>query len=405
MTKPSVVIAGGGPAGMLAGLLFARAAVPVTVLEKHTDFLRDFRGDTVHPSTLEIFHQLGMLTDLLELPHTKVAEVSVRMAGREMKVARFDGLKLAAPYIAMMPQWDLLDFIASKASVYPEFNLRMGSEVADISKNPDGTVNGVRLKSGEALPADLVIAADGRRSILRKRAKLPLEEIGAPMDVFWFRIDKRNVASSTGSFGTLAAGKFLVLIERQDYFQCAFVLEKGRAEAVRTEGIGRFRQDLRALVPELSDSITALQDWDQVKLLDVALDRLTQWHRPGFLAIGDAAHAMSPIGGVGINVALQDAVAAANILAAPLASNEEITPLLPNIQKSRWRAVTRMQWVQKIAQDRVIAPVLARTTPINKPFFATRLLNRSKMLRRLPGRIIGAGFDRVSVESPNAHIK
>jgi len=397
-----VVVVGGGPAGMMCALLLARAGVAVTVLEKHADFLRDFRGDTVHPSTLELFHELGWLDELLALPHSRIEEVSVRVAGRVCKLGSLRGLPVAAPYIAMMPQWDLLDFLAEKGRLYPGFALRMSTEAVGVTLDGRGRVDGVRLASGEELAARLVIAADGRRSVLRREAALPLDVLGAPMDVFWFRLDKPAGLTSE-TFGVLAAGHFLVLIDRNDYFQCASLLRKGEADRVRAIGVPAFREELRPLVPELAGPIEQLTEWDQVKLLDVALDRLTRWHRPGLLAIGDAAHAMSPIGGVGINVAVQDAVAAANVLAAPLARGEDPDPLLGEVQARRWRAVRWMQAMQKFAQDRVIEPLLTRTEPIERPFLPLRLLNAVPPLRRIPGRIIGLGIDRERIESPDAY--
>jgi 2-polyprenyl-6-methoxyphenol hydroxylase-like FAD-dependent oxidoreductase len=395
-----VLIVGGGPAGMMCGLLLSRAGVRVTVLEKHADFLRDFRGDTVHPSTLELFHQLDWLDELLELPHSRVEEISLRVAGRTLKVVSFRHLKLTSPFIAMMPQWDLLDFLAGKGEENPSFELRLSTEAVGVRMDEAGRVDGVRLASGEVLPATLVIAADGRRSVLREAAELPLEVLGAPMDVFWFRLDK-PAEGAGDSFGAVAAGRFLVFIDRRSYLQCAFVFLKGQADRIRERGIEHFRQMLHEVAPpELAGPIDAIRDWDQVKLLDVTLDRLTRWHRPGLLAIGDAAHAMSPIGGVGINVAVQDAVAAANVLAGPLARGEAPDPLLGKVQAERWKAVTRMQAVQKLAQNRIIEPILERTEPIEKPALPVRLLDRFALLRRIPGRIVGLGFDPVWIESP-----
>ena len=402
LKREDVVVVGGGPAGMMAGLLLARAGVQVTVLEKHKDFLRDFRGDTVHPSTLELFHQLGLLDELLKIEHSRIDQISLHMAGRDMAIASFAGLPVAASYIALMPQWDLLDFIAEQARRYPHFTLMMETEATGLGYDAAGRVDAVRLASGEALPARLVIACDGRRSVLRDAAALPLEEIGAPMDVFWFRLDKPEANIGGESFGALDAGRFLVFIDRRSYFQCAFVFKKGQADAVRAEGLEAFCAKLKAMAPQLSGSVDAITSWDQVKLLEVALDRLTRWHRPGLLAIGDAAHAMSPIGGVGINVAVQDAVMAANVLAGPLARGEDPDPLLEQVQRRRWRAVTWMQAVQKFAQDRVVEPVLERTTPFEKPPLAVRILDAVPLLRRIPGRIIGLGFDPVRIESPEA---
>ena len=396
-----IVIVGGGPAGMMAGLLFARAGLKVTVLEKHADFLRDFRGDTVHPSTLQLFHQLGLLGELLELPHSRVEEAAIHIAGRQMKVLDFRHLPVAAPFIAMMPQWDLLDFIATKAASYPGFNLRMASEAVDLIYDETNRVAGTKMANGDEISAKLTIAADGRRSVLRGKAELPLRNIGAPMDVFWFRVDKPE-GFGGNVFGTVQAGRFMVMIDRQEYFQCAFVFSKGQADEVRQAGLEKFREGLRALVPELKDAFEQITDWDQVKMLEVSLDRLDRWHRPGLLAIGDAAHAMTPVGGVGINMAVQDAVTAANVLAAAMVDGSDPDALLEQVYERRIKPVRRMQALQKFAQDNVIAPLLARTKPIEKPFLPLRILNRMPLLRRIPGRVVGMGFGRESIQSPEA---
>lgn len=398
-----IVIVGGGPAGMMAGLLFARAGLKVAVLEKHADFLRDFRGDTVHPSTLELFHQMDMLDDLLALPHSRLDQASIHIAGRQMKALDFRHLPVAAPYIAMMPQWDLLNFIATKAKQYSGFDLRMKTEAVDLCYDKSSRVSGIVTKTGDVLDAKLVIAADGRRSVLRGRAELPLRNIGAPMDIFWFRVDKPK-GFGGDVFGTIQAGRFMVMIDREDYYQCAYVFNKGQADQVKSAGLDAFRAGLRSLVPDLGDAFEQIASWDQVKMLEVALDRLDCWHRSGLLAIGDAAHAMSPIGGVGINVAIQDAVTAANILASPMAGGEGADPLLAQVYARRIKAVRRMQAFQKIAQDRVIAPLLRRTKPIEKPFFMLRLFNRFALLRRIPGRIIGLGFGRENIQSPEVPV-
>ncbi|MEH6661892.1 MAG: FAD-dependent oxidoreductase [Parasphingorhabdus sp.] len=399
-----IVIVGGGPAGMMAGLLFARAGLKVAVLEKHADFLRDFRGDTVHPSTLELFHQLGMLDDLLQLPHSRVDQASIHIAGRQMKVLDFRHLPVAAPYIAMMPQWDLLDFIAGKAKRYPGFDLHMDTEAVDLVYDKAERVCGVETANGQKLDAKLVIAADGRRSVLRGKAELPLRNIGAPMDVFWFRVDKPDNAGGD-VFGTVQAGRFMVMIDRQDYYQCAYVFNKGQADEVKAAGLAAFRAGLRSLVPDLAEAFSQITSWDQVKMLEVALDRLERWHRPGLLAIGDAAHAMSPIAGVGINIAVQDAVTAANVLAAPVLRGGNPDPLLEQVYARRIKPVRRMQAFQKFAQDRVIAPLLRRTKPIEKPLFILRLLNRVTWLRRIPGRVVGLGFGREDIHSPENPVK
>ncbi len=398
-----IVIVGGGPAGMVAGLLFARAGLKVAVLEKHADFLRDFRGDTVHPSTLELFHQLGMLDELLQLPHSKLDQASIHIAGRQMKAVDFRYLPVAAPYIAMMPQWDLLNFIATKATQYPGFDLRMETEAVDLLYDETNRVCGVETGDGRKLDARLVIAADGRRSVLRGKAELALQNIGAPMDVFWFRIDKPE-GQGGDVFGTVQAGRFMVMIDRQDYYQCAYIFNKGQADEVKAAGLETFRAGLRSLVPDLGAAFDQISSWGQVKMLEVALDRLERWHRPGLVAIGDAAHAMSPIGGVGINMAVQDAVTAANVLAGPMAAGADPDPLLEQVYSRRIKPVRRMQAMQKLAQDRVIAPLLRRIKPIEKPIFALRLLNRVPLLRRIPGRVIGLGFGREDIQSPEAPV-
>ncbi|ATW05194.1 FAD-dependent oxidoreductase [Sphingorhabdus sp. YGSMI21] len=402
--KHDIVIVGGGPAGMMAGLLFVRAGLKTAVLEKHADFLRDFRGDTVHPSTLELFHQLGMLDELLQLPHSRLEQASIHIAGQQMKVLDFRHLPVAAPYIAMMPQWDLLNFIAGKAKQYSGFDLHMKSEAVDLVYDKADRVCGVETADGQVLAAKLVIAADGRRSVLRGKAKLPLQNIGAPMDVFWFRIDKPE-GQGGDVFGTVQAGRFMVMIDRQDYYQCAYIFNKGQAGQVKAAGLEAFRTGLRSLVPNLREAFDQIVSWDQVKMREVALDRLERWHRPGLLAIGDAAHAMSPIAGVGINMAVQDAVTAANVLAGPMARGDNPDPLLERVYARRIKPVRRMQAFQKIAQDRVIAPLLRRTEPIDKAFFMLRLLNRVPWLRRIPGRVVGLGFGREDIRSPEIPVE
>ncbi|WP_338426693.1 FAD-dependent oxidoreductase [Sphingopyxis kveilinensis] len=396
-----VVIVGGGPAGMVAGLLFARAWVQVTILEKHADFLRDFRGDTVHPSTLELFNEIGLLDELLKEPHAAIDTMTLNLLGRRYTIATMKHLPVAARFVAMMPQWDLLDFIAGQGRKYPTFDLRMSTEATGLTYDATGRANGVTLASGETLPARLVIAADGRRSVLRDAAELPLEDLGAPMDVLWFRVPMpAGMDMAEVALGTIDRGGMVVAIPRGDYWQCARIIQKGGFPSIEARGIAAFRHDIVAIAPGLAAGINAIASFDDVKLLSVALDRLTRWSRPGLLAIGDAAHAMSPVGGVGINLAVQDAVAAANILAAPLAAGADPDPLLAKVQDRRWDPTVRMQALQRLAHRRVIEPMLRGE--IRRVPLAIRLLDRIPLLRRIPGRILGLGFGRQHVQSPLA---
>ncbi len=394
-----LVIAGGGPAGMMAGLLFARAGVSTLVLEKHADFLRDFRGDTVHPSTLRIFHELGMLDELLARPHDEAARLGGIVGGEKMWIADFSHLPGPARFIALMPQWDFLDCVADLARRYPSFELRMGAEAADLAWEGD-RVAGV-IVDGATVGARLVIAADGRRSLLRDRAALPLEDLGAPIDVFWFRLSKERTPDNRTT-GVIKTGRLLALLDRGDYWQCAYVFAKGMADALRAKGLDNFRADVAATAPFLAGAVVELQSWDQVKLLTVELDRLTRWHRPGLLAIGDAAHAMSPIGGIGINLAVQDAVAAANVLAGPMADGRNVDDLLRRVQRRRMLPTRIFQAMQRTAQNRLIDRVILRNVPIARPPRILRLLQRFPLLQRIPAYLIGIGFRPEHVRSPDA---
>ncbi|MBU3079501.1 FAD-dependent oxidoreductase [Sphingomonas quercus] len=398
MSAADICIIGGGPAGMVAGLLFARAGLRTIVLEKHGDFLRDFRGDTVHPSTLELFHELGLLDALLRRPHNRVDEIGGRIAGHYVRIADFRHLSVAAPYIALMPQWEFLDFVADAARRYPVFALHQNCEAAALIEE-QGRVRGGRAADGREFRAGLVIAADGRDSHFR--AGFPARVIGAPMDVFWFRIPKQ-MQPANDSMGVFDTGRIFVLIDRGDYWQCAFLFPKGGADRIRAEGLDAFLARVRAVGPETQAVGETVRSWDDVKLLTVTVDRLQRWDRPGLLVIGDAAHAMSPIGGVGINLAVQDAVAAANLLAAPMLDGADIDPLLHGVRDRRIGAVRLTQSMQKLAQDRIIAPTLAGETPMDEPPFLVRLLGRVGLLRRLPARVIGLGFRPEHVRSPDA---
>ncbi|PZU61108.1 MAG: monooxygenase [Sphingobium sp.] len=399
MAKPLVIV-GGGPAGMMAGLLFARAGVETLVLEKHGDFLRDFRGDTVHPSTLELFRELGLADELLARPHDKATELTGRVAGRQVRIADFTRLPVESRFIALMPQWEFLDFLKEAAARYPAFHLRMNAEATGIHTDAAGRVDGVRMADGDTIDARLVIAADGRRSVLRDAAALPLEDMGAPMDVFWFRLPKLDTAGND-TMGVFEAGRLFVLIDRGDYWQAAYVFPKGQADAVRARGMDAFHAELATLTPEIAQAAATLTDWDQVKLLSVSLDRLTRWHMPGLLAIGDAAHAMSPVGGVGINLAIQDAVAAANILAGPLAQGMDPDPLLAQVQARRLFPTRVVQGMQKMVHDRIIGALLRPEVRLERVPLPLRLLDRYAVLRGIPARILGLGVRREHIRSPS----
>jgi len=391
-----LVVGGGGPAGMMAGLLFARAGCRVQVLEKHADFFRDFRGDTVHPSTMEILDQLEMLQRFLQRPHNRVDSAQLRIAGREWTIGDLSHLHTPAPFIAMMPQWEFLDFLREEARAFPGFALEMSTPVTGFIEEK-GRVAGVRLEDGREVRARLTIAADGRASIVR--SMLPLEDLGAPMDVFWFRIAKSGTEKD-GLRGNVERGRLLVMIDRGDYWQSAFLIPKGAAESYQARGIEAIREEVAAAAPYLD--LSELDQLTDLHLLTVKLDRLTCWQRPGLLAIGDAAHAMSPIGGIGINLAIQDAVAAANILAGPLARGEDVDPLLHRVQDRRMLPTRLVQAAQKLAQDNVIGRLLRPGTPIRRAPLLVRLLDRYPLLRRIPGRLIGLGVRRERVRSPAA---
>ena len=398
-----LVIAGGGPAGVMAGLLFARAGCKVEVLEKHADFFRDFRGDTVHPSTLELLRELGLLDDFLKRPHDEVRQLTARVANRQITLADMSHLPVKSRFVALMPQWDFLDFLANEAKHYPTFSLRMEAEAVDLIIE-DGRIEGVRLKDGEEIRARLTIAADGRGSILRDKAGLPRRDLGAPIDVLWFRLPKEKTPTNeTG--GTFGAGTFLVELDRGDYWQCAEVVPKGTGDEIRRNGLPAFRSGVARAAPELAPVVDTIQDWDQVKLLSVSLDRLERWWRPGLLAIGDAAHAMSPVGGVGINLAIQDAVAAANILAGPLARGEDVDPLLRKVEERRSFPTKVVQRAQKAVHDRVLTPLVVRKAVLDKVPFVLELFDKVHFLRRIPARLVGLGVRREHIRSPDAGLR
>ncbi|MCV9939092.1 FAD-dependent oxidoreductase [Boseaceae bacterium BT-24-1] len=384
-------IAGGGPAGMMLGFLLARAGVDVIVLEKHADFLRDFRGDTIHPSTMEVMHELGLLEEFLTLPHVREDDIVARFGKEDITVADFSLLPVRAPFIAFMPQWDFLDFLADHGRTYPNFRLLMQTKATGLIEE-NGYVAGVTTEAPEGLleiRADLVVAADGRRSDVRAAAGFAVTELGAPMDVLWFRLSRRPDEPAQ-AFGQVAAGRFFIRLNRGDYWQCAFIIPKGSLDKLRAAGLDAFKAGLVALAPELADRSGELISWDDIKLLSVAVDRLERWWRPGLLCIGDAAHAMSPIGGVGINLAIQDAVAAANLLARSLRERGLTDNDLAAVQKRREWPAKITQAAQIAIQNRVITPLLAADKPVAPPW-PLRLLQRFPVLRRLPARMVGIG--------------
>jgi 2-polyprenyl-6-methoxyphenol hydroxylase-like FAD-dependent oxidoreductase len=396
-------IAGGGPAGMMLGLLLARAGIDVTVLEKHADFLRDFRGDTVHPSTLEVLHELGLLEAFLRRPHDRVQTLRVNIGEREVAVADFGRLRTRCRFIALVPQWEFLDFLRAAGARYPGFRVLMQARAEGL-REAGGRVTGVSASTPQGpleIAADLVVGCDGRHSTVREAAGLPVRELGAPIDVLWMHIAKR-AGDPGGTGGRIGAGGFVALLDRGSYWQCAYVIRKGGMQVVQQRGLPALRADLVRIVPFLAGRLEAeLPDWDAVKLLSVSVDRLEHWSRPGLLCIGDAAHAMSPIGGVGINLAVQDAVAAANLLAAPLADAgvRDLTPWLAQVQQRRLWPTRVIQTAQLAAQDRFIGPVLASTQVPRVPL-ALELLDRVPPLRVIPAYLVGVGVRPEHVRTP-----
>ena len=389
---------------MMAGLLLARAGVETLVLEKHGDFLRDFRGDTVHPSTLELMHELGVLEAFLALPHQEIREIGGDIDGTRVMVADFSHLPTRCKFVALMPQWDFLDFLADEARRYPTFRLLMNAEVTDLVRTNE-RVTGLRARTDDGeieVGALLTIGADGRTSVVRDRAGLTVETLGAPIDVLWLRLPRRETDRAE-TLGVIRSGRIFVMLNRGDYWQCGFVIPKGGAADLRARGLDAFRQEIAAMVPFLGDRVAEIRDWDDAKLLTVTVDRLRRWHLPGLLCIGDAAHAMSPIGGVGINLAIQDAVAAANLLYRPLLDGSVSSVDLEAVQRRRLLPTRLTQAAQLAIQKNVLTAVLGmpRGSSVALPFPA-RMLRDHPWLRRIPARLVGLGVRPEHVRTPNA---
>jgi 2-polyprenyl-6-methoxyphenol hydroxylase-like FAD-dependent oxidoreductase len=397
--RTQCAIAGGGPAGMMLGYLLARAGVDVIVCEKHADFLRDFRGDTVHPSTLEIMHELGLAERLLAVPHQKIERLSGAVGDKIFPFADFTHLPVHYPFIALMPQWDFLNFLASEAQAFHNFTLLMRTEVGGTIEQ-GGKAAGIRAHSPEGdmeIRADVVIAADGRRSTLRASGGFVVQDIGAPMDVLWFRMS-RKPSDPEQSGGRFDAGSIFVQINRGDYWQCAYVIPKGSVEEVHRRGLDAFRAEIVRQAPFFADRVAEIATFEDAKLLTVGVDRLTRWYKPGLLCIGDAAHTMSPIGGVGINLAIQDAVAAANLLAEPLRKGAITDANLAAVQARRELPVRIVQGIQVFIQNRVISVMLAKRGEVKPPSFL-QLLSIVPALQQIPARVLGLGLRREHVSA------
>ncbi|MDR4307056.1 FAD-dependent oxidoreductase [Chelatococcus sambhunathii] len=393
-------VAGGGPAGLILGLLLARGGVDVVVLEKHGDFLRDFRGDTIQPSTLNILDDLGLLEAFLRLPHQEVETLTGFVEEEPFVIADFRKIDAVLPFIALLPQWDFLDFIAGEAARHPNFRLIRRAEARELIHDR-GRVVGLRAETPDGaleVACDLVVGADGRRSTIRAAAGFEVETLGAPMDVVWFRLPRRE-GDGEATGGRFSAGGLFVTIYRGDYWQCALVIPKGGWDAVKAAGLDAFRERIARLAPPLADRGSLIDGWDKVSVLSVAVDRLKRWHAPGVLCIGDAAHAMSPIGGVGINLAIQDAVAAANILAEPLRQGRASDDDLARVQERRLFPTRVIQRLQIAVQNRVVSPVLASTGRLRPPL-ALRLMRAVPALRAIPARIVGIGVRPERVKTP-----
>lgn len=398
--KTTCCIIGGGPAGIMLGFLLARAGVPVTVLEKHKDFFRDFRGDTIHPSTLELLHELGLLDKFLEIRHSKMTKASGCVGDYNVTMADFSHLPTRAKYIALMPQWDFLDFLASEAAKFPAFTLRMSWEVVDLLQS-NGVTTGVIARTPEGtveIPATLTVGCDGRHATSRQAAHLPLIETGVPIDILWLRIPRHD-SDPENVLGYVNYGRLIVLINRIDYFQVAYLIAKGTFPQLQQAGLKDFQDSIARIVPFLTDRVDQIDSWDKVKLLTVQVNRLTQWSSPGLLCIGDAAHAMSPVGGIGINIALQDAVATANILSEALRSHSLTPHRLQQVQHHREKTVRRTQAFQVFAH-RILNRVLHNPGAVHAPLIF-RIVTRIPGFKYLTARLIGMGIQPEHIAKNN----
>lgn len=387
----STCIIGGGPAGVMLGYLLARAGLPVTVLEKHTDFFRDFRGDTIHPSTLQLLDELGLYDRFLQLPHSQISGLSAIIGGRKFQMSDFSGLPTRAKFIALMPQWDFLNFLSREAAQYPGFTLRMGWEATEVLER-NGVVSGVRATGPEGVQeicADLTVGCDGRHATSRASAHLKVIEEGVPVDILWFRI-ARQPSDPENALGYANYGHFVILINRSDYFQVGYLIAKGDFPKIQQDGLPRFHQSLERIVPFLAGRTAEIDAWDKVKLLTIQVNHLERWWLPGLLCIGDAAHAMSPVGGIGINIALQDAVNAAHVLTAPLRAGTAGPHHLAEVQRYRERAVRNTQRIQLVAH-RILLRLLRNTGPMSPPW-QLKIVTNIPGFQRLTARFIGLGL-------------
>ncbi len=403
--QTTCAIAGGGPAGMMLGYLLARAGIDVVVLEKHADFLRDFRGDTIHPSTLELMHELGILREFLQRPHQEVRQFKIEIGGRETTIGDFSLLKTPCPFIAFMPQWEFLDFIAAQARRYPAFRLLMQAEATSLIQE-SGRVVGLDVITPDGplqVRSRLTVGADGRASTVREQAGLMVDDVGAPIDVLWMRVSRRP--GDPGQLvGRFDQGRGLIMIDRGDYWQCGLIIRKGGFDEIRRAGLSAFHENIAQIAPFLHGRLDELSDWNQIRLLTVRVDRLRRWYREGLLCIGDAAHAMSPVGGVGINLAIQDAVAAANLLYEPLRRGRVELADLQRVQRRREWPARVVQRVQVFVHRNFVNRVIASHKRASIPWFI-RLIAAIPPLRRLPARLVGLGIRQEHIRTPEVASK